>query len=376
MKICLVGLAFPFRGGIAHYTTMLYRALASRHEVALITLKRQYPGIFFPGTTQYDHGAESMKVDDTPIIDTLNPFTWLRAGVKIRSFAPDMTLFQWWMPFFGPSFGSIALFLRLFSRGRICFLCHNVKPHQRTPLDRLFSWYGLRFADTFIVHSDEDMANLLKMRPGVRARKNPHPTYDFFAADGKPSQPDARKNLGLDGPVILFFGFIKPYKGLMDLINAMPEIKKKTGAILLVVGEFYEDRILYDNAVARLGLEDNVRFVDKYVPNNEVPLYFSAADVAVLPYRSATQSGIVQIAFGMGLPCIVTRVGGLPEVVKDGVTGFTVPPNDPRALADAVTRFYEENSTQIMKKNIAEQASQFSWDRIIDVIEDLEGVGP
>jgi len=292
MKILIVGTAYPLRGGIAHYNALLAIHLSRRHTVETITFKRQYPKILFPGKTQEETG-EGIHAQPAPqLIDSINPFNWIHVAHEIRRRNPDLLIFKYWLPFFGPCFGTIAKLAKRRTAARVLFICDNILPHERRPGDILFTNYAFRHADYFIVQSDTVEQELLKYFPGARYRKAPHPVYELF---GKPvPKEEARRILGISSKkVILYFGYVRPYKGLMVLIEAM---KDSPDVLLLAVGEFYEDESRYRRRVQDLNLSSRIQFVSNYVPNDQVRLYFSASDVVVLPYLSATQSGITQIA--------------------------------------------------------------------------------
>lgn len=371
LRMTLVGPAWPYRGGISHYNTCLARELSLTHDVRVVNYSRLYPGFLFPGKTQYDESPSALRVESRRLIDSVNPFTWVRAGFAVARMRPDLVVVQWWHPYFAPALTKICAILRVFSRTRIVFVCHNVVPHETSPVDRCLSAMAFAGAHAFVVQSEEDLANLRRIRRGAPAVVRPHPIYDFFRTGGL-DRDGARAGIGEgEGPLLLFFGYIRPYKGLMHLIEAMPEISRSTGARLLVVGEFYEDAGPYRDRVRDLGLEGSVRFVDRYVGNEEVAGFFTAADLVVLPYLSATQSGIAQIALAFDRPMVVTRVGGLPEVVAEGRTGFVVPPGDPAALAGSVRRFFEEKWAARMAPSFAAEKERFSWAGMARALEEL-----
>jgi len=372
LRICLVGPAYPYRGGISHYNSLLAKHLSSEHEVFSINFKRLYPDFLFPGKTQYDESAEPLSVDSVRIIDSINPLSWVRAGFHIVSRKCDVAVFQWWHPFFAPAYFKICAILRLFSRTKIIFICHNVLPHESSIFDRVLLFLAFLMPHAFLVQSMEDRENLLKLRRGAVVSIHPHPIYDFFKT-GAISRNEARKKIGIDGdvPVLLFFGYIRPYKGLKFLLEAMPEIIGELGARLLVVGEFYEDKKPYVELVEKLGIKDSVKFVDYYVPNEEVESFFMASDLVVLPYLSATQSGIVQVAMAFDKPVVVTRVGGLPDVVSEGKTGFIVSPGDSGAIARSVLRFFKEGWGESMNEFFPEEKKRFSWRSMVSTLEDL-----
>jgi len=370
-RFCLIGPTYPYRGGISHYNTCLMRELAKRHEVRAINFSRLYPGFLFPGKTQLDESATPLAADSERAIDSINPFTWIRAGFRAARMRPDVTLVQWWHPFFAPAMFTICSILRLMRRGKVVFLCHNVLPHEKSLVDRMLAGVAFAAADGFLVQSREDREKLLRIRKKAPVAVHPHPIYDFFGT-GSVTKEGARRTIGAgDGPLLLFFGFIRGYKGLVYLIEAMSLIREKVPAKLLIVGEFYEDSRPYTELAARLGLDDAVRFESRYIGNEEVESYFVASDLVILPYVSATQSGIVQIAIAFDRPVVVTDVGGLPEAVEREKTGFVVPARDPAALARAIVRFFEEGWGPRMAPFFANEKKRFSWEAMVEAVDGL-----
>jgi len=371
VRICLVGPAWPYRGGISHYNTCLAKELLKRHEVDVVNFSRLYPDFLFPGKTQYDESASAHAVPSIRLIDSINPLTWLRAGFRIAKLRPDLVIVQWWHPFFAPAISKICMILRTFSRAKIIMICHNVIPHERSAADRLLARLAFAPVHGFVVQSRGDAADLAGIRRGARIITRPHPIYDFFRT-GDLGRDEARELIGEpEGPLVLFFGYIRAYKGLDHLIRAMSLLREKTAARLLVVGEFYEDRSRYDELVNGLGLSGAVRFVDRYVGNEEVQPYFAASDIVVLPYNSATQSGIVQIAIAFHRPMIVTDVGGLAETVSEGRTGFVVRAGDPAAIAERLEAFFRDNLGAGMERFFDEEMKRFAWSGLTEAIEAL-----
>jgi glycosyltransferase involved in cell wall biosynthesis len=370
-KIAVVGLTYPFRGGIAHHSTLLVRELRKKYIIKFITLRRQYPELMFPGKTQYDHSARGLKEENLALIDSLNPLSWIKVALVLKKEKADLIVVQWWNPFFGLALGTIANLLTLIAKSKICFLCHNVMPHESTLVDRILSKYAFLRVKHFIVHSDEDRRHLLSMKPNAVVKKNVHPTFSVFADFACYEKQQARAELGIaaDKKVLLFFGLIRSYKGLKYLIQAMAAVVQSIDCVLLVVGEFYDAKNEYLSLIQDLGLQKHVVVHDEYVKNEDVPLYFSSADVVVLPYVTATQSGIVQIAFGMNKPVITTNVGGLPEAVEDGKTGFIVDPESPDQLARAILKFYEGGYEAEFAAQIKQNAGTFSWEAEVSSIE-------
>ncbi|HEU4929081.1 MAG TPA: glycosyltransferase [Candidatus Krumholzibacteria bacterium] len=360
MRICLVGPAHPYRGGISHFTQMLAREFQSAHEVRIVGYSRLYPSLLFPGRTQYDEGGALVQVESLRVIDSTNPLSYRRAADAVLEFEPDLVVIKWWHPFFAPALRSIAAAVKRRSKAPVVFLCHNVLPHEGSSAATVLARWGLRAADAFLVQSREDLATLKQIVPNAVAEVHPHPTYTQFAKSAI-TRSEARQQLGLDGRVLLFFGLVRAYKGLDDLLRAVALLPPDLTVTLLIVGEFYEARERYDRLIQALGIAQRVRVVDRYVPDAEVAQYFMAADLVVLPYRSASQSGIAQTAFAFERPVVVTAVGGLPDVVEDGVTGYVVPPHDPAALVAAITRFFAGDDASRMPPAIRANASRFTW---------------
>ena len=371
MKICLIGPTYPFRGGISHYTTLLFRHLRQRHDVVFFAFKRQYPKWLFPGKTDIDPSQIHIREEGAQrILDSMNPLTWLTVAGKILRSNCDLLIIPWWVSFWAPQFWIISVLVKLFSRTKILFLCHNVVEHESKSIDKAMTRVVLRNGDFFIVHSKEDHDNLLTIFPHANIKITFHPTYNIFNLyDFNPQE--VRKRLGLEGNVLLFFGFVREYKGLRYLLEALPEVLSKVPVTLLVVGEFWKDKHYYLNLVNELRIGPHVIFVDEYVPNEEVGKYFTAADLVVQPYVSATGSGIIQIAFGFNKPVIATKVGCLPEVVKDGKTGYLVPPESSHELAQAIVKYLCNGNSAKFINNVSTVKYTFSWARMVDVIEEL-----
>ena len=368
LKFVLVGTAYPHRGGIAHYVALLSRALREAgHEVKVVSFTRQYPSLLFPGKTQDDVGPETIRVDSERLIDSIGPWSWFRAARRIRDIAPDLVVFKYWMPFFGPAYGTIARRLRR-AGIRTCFLLDNVLPHEPRPGDRALTRYALAPVDCFIAQSRSVAEDLKRFRPHAPLAEVPHPVYDIF---GPPADRDqARRRLGVTASeVALFFGFIRRYKGLLDLLRAVALVPRERDFQLLVGGEFYEDDKPYRDLIRELGIADRVVLHDRYIPNEEVADFFAAANVTVLPYVSATQSGIVQIAFHFDRPVITTDVGGLAEVVRPGVLGEVIPPGDPQRLAETITDYFAQGKEERYSPHVAEEKKRYSWGRLVEALE-------
>jgi len=343
VKICVVGPTYPYRGGIAHYTTLLVKHLREAgHTVPFYSYSRQYPRWLFPGKTDKDPSTTPLRVECEYVLDPTNPLTWWRLCRKIRADNPDLIILQWWVPYWTPSLRYISRWLKKNTQTKIIYICHNVVPHEGGGvLDRRFALTVLRQGDAFIVHSEQDLHRLHALLPSAQVVKAQLPTYAEVVQRGLSNQSDQlRQQLGIqsDRRIVLFFGFIRPYKGLEYLIQALPTVLEHVNAHLLVVGEFWSSPEFYQRYAREYGVESAITFVNRYVADEELAPFFDLAEVVVLPYVSATQSAVIQLAFGFGKPVITTRVGGLHEVVQDGVTGLIVPPQDEMALADAIIR--------------------------------------
>jgi len=361
MKICLIGPIHPLRGGIAHYNAQLRLELMARHETHVISFSRQYPALLFPGRTQFDHGFPAPGLTAEPLLDSINPLSWLRAGRRIAEIAPDLIIAHWWHPFFGPCLGTAVRLAKGRSRASVIFICHNVVPHERFPWARGLTRFALAPGDAWLVHSETARRDLESLNLRGHTLLVPHPPGEGFGELIDKEQ--AKSRLGLSGNTLLFFGLIRRYKGLPGLLEAMPLVLQKVNCTLLVVGEFYEGKDRCLTLISDLGLASHVRVIDRLVS-----LYFSAADLVVLPYESATQSGIAPIAYAFERPVVATRVGGLPEVVQDGETGLLVEPHNPTALAEAIIRFYEEDMGSIFRQHILRQR-RFSWGELAATLE-------
>ena len=370
MKINLIGPSYPFRGGISHYTTILFKNLKKKHQTKFYSFKRQYPWFLFPGKTDKDLSNVSLKdVDTQPILDSLNPFTWIRVAIKAINDKPDLTIFPWWVIFWVPQFITIIFILKIFSSTKILFICHNVVEHEASFIKKIFSKMVLSKGDFFIVHSNEEKKRLIDLIGERNITETFHPTYKEFNAEDIPKNK-AKEKLGIkDKNIILFFGFVREYKGLKYLIEAMPKILEELNVKLLIAGEFWEDKDEYLQLINDLNLKEKIIIVDDYIPNEEVPYYFYASDIVVLPYTSVTGSGLIQLAYGFNKPVIVSDIGAFSQIVIDKKTGFLVKQKNAKDIADAVINFYYNTDKEKMEENIIIENKRFSWDVLVQKIE-------
>jgi glycosyltransferase involved in cell wall biosynthesis len=371
VRIAYLSTFHPFRGGIAQFNARLMRELeANKHEVLPYTFITQYPSPLFPGKTQMVTADDATDAVNAPrILSTVNPLTWRKAGRTIAKKKPEVLLMKYWMSFFGPSLGTAAGIVR--RRGtKVITVLDNVIPHEKRFFDEAFTRYFLKRNDGFVAMSEKVKKDLLSLRPDARVILAPHPLYDHFGA--LMPMPEARKQLGIaaDRKVSLFFGFIRDYKGLDQLIDAMAQLPPEH--VLIIAGEPYGDMSKYTEAIERHGLKDRIVDRIRYIGDHEVPLFFSAADVVVLPYKSATQSGITAIAYHFAKPVIATDVGGLKEVVEHERTGIIVQP-DPSAIAAGIRHFFDTNAAARFAPHIERMREELSWTRFTEKLVQFAG---
>ncbi|MBI2508161.1 glycosyltransferase [Candidatus Woesearchaeota archaeon] len=369
MRVSIIGPAYPYRGGISQFNSLLSKELLSEgYEVDLISFKRMFPNFLYPGKFQKDFDSKIRSNADS-LIDSLNPLTWFKVFWRIKRYNPELLIINWWSPFFSIAFSSIAFFVRRFTKIRIVTICHNVFPHERILFDEILTKIYFKKSHVFITHSSEEKKRVesLIMNPIVNV--TPLPTYNAFNIKNI-GKNEAKKKIGLkDKRIILFFGLIRPSKGLIYLIRAMPEVLRKFDVKLLVVGEFFGDsENKYLEEIKSLGLENNIKMINKYVPDEDVGMYYSACDVAIMPYVSGTSSAVLQTTFGLMKPVICTNVG-FSDDIEDNKTGFIVKKESPEALAGAIIKFYLENKEKKFVKNIKKSQDKFSWKNYIGVLE-------
>ncbi len=378
MKIALTGPLPPYRGGISRYMENLASTLREAgQEVLLFSFRRQFPLRFYPGRSDLSPDRPQRESGCRYTLDSLHPWTWLQTAAEIRRCRPDALVIPWWLTLFAPMWGTLARQVR---KGgvRVVYICHNVLPHERAFWDPSVTRWALRPGDGFIVQAGEEERQLLALLPGRPVRIVHHPVYDMFSP-GLVSKADARHSLGLspEARVLLFFGFVRPYKDLSNLLRALALLVRENPRFhLLVVGEFLLDKPAYLRQIGELNLSAHLTLVDRYVADHEVPLFFSAADVLTMPYAHISQSGAVQMAFGLGLPVIATRVGGLPEVIEEGKTGLLVPPQNHEKFADAIRHFYGAGLEPVMREEISRREKRSSWQRLMEALLELIREGP
>lgn len=374
MRFVLVGPAYPFRGGIAQYTTSLYQVLSIEHEVLLLSFTRQYPDFLFPGRTQRDESGQPLEVPQEAILDSLNPSSWRQVARRVQSFSPDVVIFQWWQPFFAFAYRKIIREIKNKGGPLVFFLCHNIYAHEslRIPgqegIQRFLARKAFRLADGFLVQAETLIAELRRFNSNAPVRRIYHPVYDFYvrwdSGNTQPSNSDRK-------PRLLFFGKIRKYKGLGTFLEALGRLKEKMDFEAVIAGEFYLNSDEFKRMALRLGVAGRIVWKDRYVANEEVPALFRGSDLVVLPYTQATQSGVVPVAYQFGVPVIASRVGGLAEVIRDGETGYLVPPNDPDALADKIYLYLTEGHRETFQENIRDFCKKLTWQQVVDNILSL-----
>ena len=363
MRITIVGPAYPLRGGIAHHTYWLGRELAARgHSVQVVSFRKLYPRLLFPGTTEIDTSRIKLDAGALSILTPLGPITWLTAFRSIREFAPEVVVFQWWQPFFAPLVGTLARALG--RRGvKLVMECHNIFPHEGSPIDRWLLRFAFSPADQLITHSRSDQQAAAALVPGKPVAVCGLPMLEEFSGHS----PQSRA-----GRTILFFGKVRKYKGLPTLLKALPKVLRRFDCRLVIVGEFYDSIRKCHQLIRRLGIAGHVSLDNRYVPNEEVAAIFEEADLLVLPYLSASSSGVAQIAFSNALPIIASSAGGLSEVVIEGVNGMVFPSGDSDALAERIIRYFADELGPVFSRNLRE-LNKNRTPTTVEIIEGLAG---
>lgn len=354
---------------------MLCGALREQgHDVLMVSFKRQYPQWLFPGDSDKDPSKIPLKVEDTQQwIDSINPLTWLATFWRISQYEPDVVILQWWTTFWASAWSVLGFLNRIFLRRPLIYVVHNVLPHEVRWWDPYLTSGTLHWGTHFIIQSEEEKERLLSLLPGAQAVIVSLPAFNLFSTQ-KVSRGTARKQLGLplDVPTLLFFGIVREYKGLKNLLAALPRVRKRLGRVRLVVaGEFWEEKRPYLEIIDRLEIHDSVMIVDRYIPNEEVALYFSAADVLVAPYQRVTGSAVVQLAVANDCPVIATRAGSLPQAVHHGITGLLTQAGSSQALAETIIQFFVRGLEQRREEEHSNAETSLQWQHVIRLIEDI-----
>jgi D-inositol-3-phosphate glycosyltransferase len=371
MRIVICGPAHPYRGGIAAYNERMAQQFLSEGDAAAIyTFRLQYPSFLFPGKTQYDDGYAPQGIKITRAINSVNPFNWFTIGLRLRRTRPDLVIMRYWLPFLAPALGFIARIVKTNRYTRILTIFDNVIPHERRFGDRLLTKFFVSSIDGALVMAEAVEKELREFSTVLPCVISPHPLFDTYHEPVSRAEAIVRLKLCPADRYILFFGFIRAYKGLDLLIRAMAEpAVRNLGVKLLVAGEFYEDEKPYFDLIHTLDISKSIILHSHFVSNDEVRYYFSAASLVVQPYRSATQSGVTQVAYQFDKPMVVTNVGGLAEIVPDGKCGYVVP-TEPEAIAEAIADFFNGDEKRF-QKGIEEQKKLYTWDRLTEALRSL-----
>ncbi|OWP61967.1 glycosyl transferase family 1 [Hymenobacter amundsenii] len=374
MRVVIIGPAYPLRGGLATYNERLARAFQQAgDEVRLVTFSLQYPNFLFPGQTQFstESGPADLNIDVS--LNSVNPLSWWKVGQQLRRERPDLVIFRFWLPFMGPALGTVARLAARNGHTRVVAITDNVIPHEKRPGDRPLTRYFLSACHGFVTMSRAVLADLRRLHFNQPALYRPHPLYDNFG----PAKPKAAAlaALGLDPAFgyLLFFGFIRAYKGLDILLEAFADERLAALPLkLIIAGEYYEDAAPYEVLIKQHSLESRLVRATDFIPNEKVVDYFCAADIVVQPYKNATQSGVSQIAYHFGRPMLVTDVGGLAELIPDGEVGYVVPPS-PQAIADALVDFYEQQREAEFMAGVEAKKREFSWEVMVAALKEVAG---
>lgn len=366
-KVVIIGPAHPLRGGLASFNERLARQFQQEgYDVTIYTFSLQYPGFLFPGTTQYSSEPAPTDIKIKVRINSVNPLNWISVGNELKKLRPHLIVVRYWLPFMGPALGTILRNAKKNDFTRIVCIADNVLPHEKRPGDKAFTKYFTGSVHAFITMSQKVM-NDLRLFTSKPAEVAVHPLYDNFGEIV--DKRTAREKLGLpvSDKIILFFGFIRNYKGLDLLFRAMASEKMRhSGIKLLVAGEFYENRKVYDDLVQELGIKDQLILRTDFISDSEVRYYLSAADFVVQPYRNATQSGVTPLAYHFEKPMLVTNVGGLPDMVPHNRSGIVTDP-EPGSIANGILELYSKGESHFLS-GLKEEKQKYSWQLLVQKI--------
>lgn len=373
-KIVIVGPAYPYRGGNSLFVSHVFDALSKQFNVKIYNYKLLYPSFLFPGSTQFDESNTALlKAPNERVVNSINPFNWISTAKKIKAEDADLIVFDWWHPFFGPCHYSISQMIKSKYKNKILFITENVISHEGNFVDRILTKIGLKNSDCFLSLSEQVENELKDLAKGKKVYRTELPVYDCYQSDETAVQSTKKDfKFDEDDKVLLFFGYVRTYKGLDILIDAMPKLIKQDKRFkLLVVGEFYDSPDKYFNQIKMLNIENHVKIINKFIANEDVYKYYLASDVVVLPYRSATQSGILNVAYGFQKPVIVTDVGGLAEFVEDEKTGVIVSSAEPKKIEAGVLKFYELQRSVNFSENIIKRTSSNAFNDLPELFKQI-----
>ncbi|CAN5193254.1 glycosyltransferase family 4 protein [soil metagenome] len=369
--IIIIGPAYPLRGGLASYDERLAKEFIRKgFKTIIYTFSLQYPSFLFPGTTQYSTEPPPKDLSIKVKINSVNPLNWYAVGNEIKKLRPRIVVVRYWLPFLGPCLGTILRTARKNNFTKVVCIADNVIPHEKRPGDKMFTRYFLKSVDAFITMSEKVLADLKKFVPNKPAKFVPHPLYDNFGE--KITKEEARKKLNIDPDtkLVLFFGFIRKYKGLDILLKAMKILASRQSDIkLLIAGEFYEDEKNYEALMNDPEIKEQLIVQTNFIADSEVKYYLCACDVVVQPYRKATQSGVTPLAYHFEKPMIVTNVGGLPSLVPDGRVGLVAEP-DPENIAEKIQEYFRLGENYFLP-HLREEKKKYSWETMVYAITDF-----
>jgi len=376
-RIIIIGPAYPLRGGLATFDQRLAKEFSNEgYDCSIFSFSLQYPSFLFPGTTQYSSDPPPADIKIFSKINSINPINWLNVGSELKKLSPDIIVVRYWLPFMGMALGTILKKVKKNKHTKIVAITDNILPHEKRPGDNSFTRYFLKNCDAFITMSERVMEDLRQFEKQKPAKQVLHPLYDNFGEiiSKREARNFLREQSGLQiangEKIILFFGFIRRYKGLDILMESMSDARIKAAGIrLLVAGEFYEDEKPYKELIKKLDIGKSLILKTDFISDAEVKYFLCAADVVMQPYRNATQSGVTPLAYHFEKPMIVSNVGGLPSLVHHEKTGLVAAP-DPQSLADAILRYYELGEDYFIP-HLRNEKLKYSWKNLVKTISEL-----
>jgi D-inositol-3-phosphate glycosyltransferase len=372
MNISIIGTAYPYRGGLAAYNERLAKQFVDEgHDVTILTFTLQYPDFLFPGKSQFLEGQPPSALRIERKVNSINPFNWISVGYTIKKKKPDILIFKYWIPFMAPCFGTIARIAKSNRITKVICILDNVIPHEKRTGDKTLTRYFTGCIDGAIAMSQIVLNDLQKFRRNIPVMLSPHPLFDNFGSQVQRAEALLKLGLEPEFRYILFFGFIRSYKGLDLLIKAFADNRLRDLKLrLIIAGEFYEDSSPYMDLIKKYNLENEIILFDRFINDSEVNLFFSSADLVVQPYKSATQSGVTQIAYHFEKPMLVTNVGGLKEIVPHGRCGYVVN-TDPKDIADSIKDFFENNRREAFTISVRDEKKKYSWGKMTESVMEV-----
>jgi len=369
-KIIIIGPAFAYRGGIANFNNSLAVEYKSQGaDVKIYSFSLQYPSFLFPGKTQYEEGEGPKDIEIIPIVNSINPFNWFKVASRIKKENPDYVIIRYWLPFMAPCLGTIAKLIR--KTTKVFAITDNVIPHEKRIGDSFLTRYFVKSSDAFLTLSSSVLDDLKQFTDTKEKIFIPHPIYDSFGDIVEKSTAKEKLGLEVNGKYLLFFGFVRKYKGLDIMLEVMADKRiQDLGVKLIVAGEFYDNKEEYISQINSLNISDYVILRSDFIPEDQVKDYFCASDMITQTYRTATQSGVTQIAYHFERPMLVTNVGGLAEIVPHNKVGYVCDINT-KQIADYIVEFYTENKEKEFSDNTKEEKKRFTWKVLVEGIDNL-----